>query len=243
MQTDQLGAATLASVLGCLDPLLLAVDTSGTILDRRICSDQRVPADLLHATTLRAVLSREVCQEWLRLVRAVTIGQRMACAIVVLDGVGQEMVCAPLGAKVPCAGPEVALLALLPLTARGDLLQPQAGRMTLKAHEWGPLESLSRCQMDTLRNVCMGLGNEQIARKICRTKRAVEWHIRFLNQQLGTCDREALALIGRDAGLHRFSDACWQQLLQTRPARRRCIDLASDLQCQAVTEMRRAIVA
>lgn len=92
-------------------------------------------------------------------------------------------------------------------------------------HDWGALEPLSRCQLDTLRNVTLGLTNDEIARKICRTKRAVEWHIRFLNQHLGATGRERLCVIGREAGLHRFSDGAWEQLLRTRPARRSSDDV------------------
>jgi DNA-binding CsgD family transcriptional regulator len=83
---------------------------------------------------------------------------------------------------------------------------------------------LSRGQLDTLRHLTIGLGNEEIAKKVKRTKRAVEWHIRHLNQQLDASGRERLAMIGRDAGLHCFGDQAWQQILRTRPARRHIDD-------------------
>ena len=121
---------------------------------------------------------------------------------------------------------EAALLSLLPtaLSANTCVVQPTGTRLLLKEHEWRPLETLSRCQLDTLRNVTMGMGNEEIAKKICRTKRAVEWHIRSLNQQLGISGRERLAMIGRDAGLCCFSGCEWSSLLKTRPARRPGVD-------------------
>lgn len=129
----------------------------------------------------------------------------------------------------------VALVSLLPTVVCNGALhgsQPAAARTLLKAHEWGALEPLSRCQLDTLRNVTLGLGNEEIARKICRTKRAVEWHIRFLNQQLGVSGRERLAMIGRDAGLGCFTGCEWDALLKTRPARRPGIDPVDDVPLQ-----------
>jgi DNA-binding CsgD family transcriptional regulator len=80
--------------------------------------------------------------------------------------------------------------------------------------------SLTRCQLDTLRRVSQGLSNDEIARSIFRTKRAVEWHIRFLNETLQVRGRERLGMIGRDAGLHLFGDHEWPQVVKTRPARR-----------------------
>ncbi|NBW90263.1 MAG: hypothetical protein EBR51_10265, partial [Gammaproteobacteria bacterium] len=53
-----------------------------------------------------------------------------------------------------------------------------------------------------------------------RTKRAVEWHIRFLNETLQVHGRERLGMIGREAGLHLFADDDWKRMLKTRPARR-----------------------
>ena len=101
-------------------------------------------------------------------------------------------------------------------------LRRRAGSLpvTLTEHEWGPLEALTRCQLDTLRRVSLGMSNDEIARSIFRTKRAVEWHIRFLNETLGVHGRERLGMIGRDAGLHLFGDDSWSRVLKTRPARR-----------------------
>jgi DNA-binding CsgD family transcriptional regulator len=228
MQLDQLNSTELASMLGRLDPLVMAVDAEGTILDRHICNNERVPLDMLDARSLRAVLSTEVCSEWLRMIRLAAVERSVASAIVILDGRGHEAVCSPYTVDHGGLKLEAALLSLLPtaLCANAYVVQPTGTRLLLKAHEWGPLETLSRCQLDTLRNVTMGLSNDEIAKKICRTKRAVEWHIRYLNQQLGISGRERLAMIGRDAGLYCFSGCEWSSLLKTRPARRPGVDPA-----------------
>ena len=114
------------------------------------------------------------------------------------------------------------LLAIFPSTqcAEGGPVQNGVVRQDMLHHEWGQLDCLSRGQLDTLRSVTQGFTNAEIARRACRTKRAIEWHIRFLNQLLGTEGREGLAAIGRDAGLCCFSDETWQQVLRTRPSRR-----------------------
>ena len=228
MQLDQLNSTELASMLGRLDPLVMAVDAEGTILDRHICNNERVPLDMLDARSLRAVLSTEVCSEWLRMIRIAALERHVSSSIVILDGRGHEAVCSPHTFERDGGQRRVALLSLLPtaLCANAYVVQPTGTRLLLKAHEWGPLETLSRCQLDTLRNVTMGLSNDEIAKKICRTKRAVEWHIRYLNQQLGISGRERLAMIGRDAGLCCFSGREWSSLLKTRPARRPGVDLA-----------------
>ena len=79
---------------------------------------------------------------------------------------------------------------------------------------------MSRGQLDTLRSVTLGFTNEQIAQRVHRTKRAIEWHIRFLNQLLGVRGREDLAAIGREAGLCCFTDETWSEVIRTRPSRR-----------------------
>ncbi|NBV64308.1 MAG: hypothetical protein EBR71_07545 [Planctomycetes bacterium] len=77
---DQLNSTELASMLGRLDPLVMAVDAEGTILDRHICNNERVPLDMLDARSLRAVLSTEVCSEWLRMIRLAAVERSVASA-------------------------------------------------------------------------------------------------------------------------------------------------------------------
>ena len=62
MQLDQLNSIELASMLGRLDPLVMAIDAEGTILDRHICNNERVPLDMLDARSLRACLPQASCK-------------------------------------------------------------------------------------------------------------------------------------------------------------------------------------
>jgi DNA-binding NarL/FixJ family response regulator len=185
-----------------------------------------VPRDLQTAGSLRSVLSPPVLREWLQLIRRTIAEQRQHSALAILDGVAHELVAVPQsfardGRNVPAA-----VLGLLSPHVEGehdsgaDATSPRSTRVTLCAHEWGPLEDLTRCQLDTLRRVSQGLSNDEIARSIFRTKRAVEWHIRFLNETLQVRGRERLGMIGRDAGLHLFRYGEWPQVVKTRPARR-----------------------
>ena len=202
-----------ATLLEQLDPSLMLVDMHGEVLLRQGCGNPQIPEDLRTTRSLRAALSAPVLAEWQRMLHMARAARHMVRAVVIIDGHAHACTCMPQDAA------DAVWLMLIPGL---EHLKPSdiETHVIPRHHEWGRLESLSRCQLDTLRNVTLGLTNDEIARKICRTKRAVEWHIRFLNQQLGVSGRERLGMIGREAGLHRFGDRSWQQLLSTRPARR-----------------------
>ncbi len=81
---------------------------------------------------------------------------------------------------------------------------------------WGALEMLSKRQMEVLRLVTKGLGNDRIGDNLHRTKRAVEWHIRGLFAKLRLTDRVQLHLIGMRAGLADIPDDTWREMLDQR---------------------------
>ena len=221
MESHNPSSEVVAALCQQVDPLVLLIDAGGHVVMRYPCRNPRFPADVREAPTLQSFLSAPVCREWMRLVElALRDAQGSATAIVILDGLAHQLVCVRRAStQTPDATSAVAWLCLLPWPVGSDEAAP-APRHVLTQHEWGHLEPLSRGQLDTLRHLTIGLGNEEIAKKVNRTKRAVEWHIRHLNQQLGASGRERLAMIGRDAGLHCFGDQAWQQILRTRPARR-----------------------
>jgi DNA-binding CsgD family transcriptional regulator len=226
MQLDMLSPTASTSVMEHLDPFVAFVDGDGTVHDRRTCRNGRVPKDLQSAASLRAVLSPPVLREWLGVIRRTITEQRQHSALAILDGIAHEFVAVPQPITHNGITVSTAVVGLLnPHTdgnghANGTAATPRSTRVTMCSHEWGPLEDLTRCQLDTLRRVSQGLSNDEIARSIFRTKRAVEWHIRFLNETLQVRGRERLGMIGRDAGLHLFGDHEWPQVVKTRPARR-----------------------
>lgn len=237
MQLNGFSASELGSVLNPIDPLMLVLTADGTVVHRRASMSDRVPTDLNQASTLRSVLSARVCAAWLRVVR---ISVQEGCTVLtwaILDGVGYQLVCAPYASADETCHANLAMLAMLPdVAGRGGGALPQGVRtVTLLEHEWGALEELSRSQLDTLRHVTRGLTNSEIASRNNRSKRAVEWHIRFLNQQLQVNGRERLAIIGRAAGLCSISDADWALILRSRPARRPSTHLARVAACAEPT--------
>jgi DNA-binding CsgD family transcriptional regulator len=225
MMIESLVPGALAQTMERVDPFLALVDGDGTIHDRRVSRTASMPEDLRSAGSLRSVLSPPVLSEWLRMVRSTIANGHPHAALAVLDGRATEVMSVPHPVRREGVETPAALIGLfqgtLPQASRG----PQAPRLpyipvSLTEHEWGPLESLTRCQLDTLRRVSQGLSNDEIAKAIFRTKRAVEWHIRFLNETLQVHGRERLGMIGREAGLHLFSEEDWKRMLKTRPARR-----------------------
>lgn len=217
MELQALGLASLARTVQRLDPLVLLVDLDGRVRDRVPCSSDRIPVDLREARSLGSVLSAPVAGAWLGLVREALARRESIASLAIIDGRGHAIAITPDESQRSGAA-----LVIFPMTmCDGDrAVDATFRRVTLLHHEWGPLDCLSRGQLDTLRSVTLGFSNDAIAERMYRTKRAIEWHIRFLNQLLGVRGREELAAIGRTAGLCCFDDEGWLQVLRTRPSRR-----------------------
>ena len=225
MQLETIPTSAFTHAFERIDPFVATVDGDGTILDRRSARNGRLPDDLRSAGSLRSVLSPPVLGEWLRMIRSTMSNGVSHSAMAILDGRAVDVLSMPNEASREATARRTALLGIFQSPMAGEPADPRAPRvpyvpLTLTEHEWGPLENLTRCQLDTLRRVSLGMSNDEIARSIFRTKRAVEWHIRFLNETLGVHGRERLGMIGRDAGLHLFADDAWSRVLKTRPARR-----------------------
>ena len=227
MLLETLPSTAVANAMERVDPFLALVDGDGTVHDRRASRAGRLPEDLGTAGSLRSLLSPRVLGEWLRMIRSTASNGCCHSALAILDGVGHDMVSIPHPEARTATGAPMAVLGLFPSAhpapgrnASRDGARGAFVHLTMTEHEWGPLEDLTRCQLDTLRRVSLGMSNDEIARSIFRTKRAVEWHIRFLNETLGVHGRERLGMIGRDAGLHLFADEEWTRVVRTRPARR-----------------------
>ena len=219
---DQIPADVLEFIAMRSRPCLLRCDGNGRIVSRLRHPESPVSADIAAADGLDACLSRTVRDEWVGIIRDVICSSGMVDAVVVLDGVGLEFNCSPAQANDPSRTVWITLLRATPDSASGS----RERRRTLQHHEWGSLDLLSRCQLDTLRHITLGLANQQIANVMHRSKRAVEWHIRHLHRALGAGTREALARVGRASCLDGFRNAEWEDVLRTRPARRNLEEFA-----------------
>lgn len=197
-------------------PCLLQCDGAGRVHRRIYAPGCPVPPDVRDADGLDACLSRSVRDAWIDFIRESISLNRVLETRVVLDGRLFDLACMPQSDDP--AAPR-AWLVLFPATDKPARMHPDAHR-SLRHHEWGHLEALSRCQLDALRSITQGLSNQQIADRTHRSKRAVEWHIRHLHRLLGVGTRESLARLGRASGVDRFDEQEWSDVLGTRPARR-----------------------
>lgn len=203
-------------------PCMLLLDGSGRVHDRFCHLDSAVPADIRSAATLDGCLSRPVRDDWIQLIRETIYVNRPFEAVVVVDGIGFDL------GTLPEAGEHDTPRAWLSLTQLLDRAAEttRRERRIMQHHEWGRLDLLSRSQLESLRLITIGLSNQQIADRLHRSKRAVEWHTRHLHRLLSVSTREALSCIGRAAAIDCFTDSEWAQVLKTRPARRSLEDFA-----------------
>src|SRR6185369_17005717 len=67
--------------------------------------------------------------------------------------------------------------------------------------ELGPLAVLSEREKEILALIGQGLTSAQIAKKLCRTIKTIEWHRSAIARKLHTKDRVALAQMAIQAGL------------------------------------------
>ena len=197
-------------------PCILRCDAVGQVHERFCHPESAIPVDIRNASSLDQCLSRPVLHEWIQLIRETICTGCPIDALVVVDGVGFNLLCVTDSNSKETPGVWLTLIQM------SDTLSvvPRQSRRALRHHEWGRLDSLSRSQLDTLRWITRGMSNQQIAEHVHRSKRAVEWHIRHLHRLLLISTREALARLGRVAALDCFDDREWAEVLDTRPARR-----------------------
>ncbi|QYU66467.1 helix-turn-helix transcriptional regulator [Leptolyngbya sp. 15MV] len=169
----------------------------------------------------RLALIRDVCQE--RVVSCtveIYRGRRMEGLLLPIAELARDCLCLYAGRHSPASAP---------LASSSATLSP----VHLVHADWGPLESLSRRELEVLRFVSLGLDNTAIAKRIFRTKRAVEWHINSLYRHLGTKQRLSLARLGIEAGLPAIEDAHWDAMIVSKQAIDRDEDAGPDRAARA----------
>ncbi len=85
---------------------------------------------------------------------------------------------------------------------------------------WGPLDVLTRRQLEVLRLIAQGRSNPEIAEALGHTRRAIEWHVHELLRITGARDRIALHKLGFEAGFLHVEDSIWPQFVLAHRARR-----------------------
>jgi len=201
------------------DPLIAVVDGDGNIMSHRLPKEPGAISVAAEADRVDGLAPQPVGVSLLQMIQLVSRDGQPRCAVLVLQGVSHELWIRPNHAG-PGRHAGTVTLTLLPGGLQGvpGRLRQEYMRVPLSGHDWGPLEPLSRCELNTLRLISRGMTNTEAARVMHRTRRAVEWHVRHLYRALDVTTRPALITIGRRAGLHCFEDAEWELLLGARPA-------------------------
>lgn len=80
----------------------------------------------------------------------------------------------------------------------------RAGMMRIagRTRDLGPLRALTRRELEILGWIGDGLTSQQIAKRLSRSVKTVEWHRVSIGQKLGVKTRVELARLARAAGLH-----------------------------------------
>jgi len=86
----------------------------------------------------------------------------------------------------------------------GSSEEADAHAIRAKTHDLGPLSALTPREMDVLRLVGEGLSTADIAHRLHRSVKTVEWHRVSLGNKLGVSNRVELARIAIRAGLSKL---------------------------------------
>lgn len=216
MLNDQPTQRAAELLMERIAPLVVESDGEGNLTNAHVPAEAGALAGFRGAAHLRSALPAPVGHAWTNHVRAALAERRVRGALAVLQGEAHEVWALP----APAASTATIVAFRGALEHVPSALSAKCTLGVITEHVWGMLEPLSRGQLTTLRAIACGLDNEGIAKTMHRTKRAVEWHIRSLYLTLNCQTREQLAMVGRRAGLCRFADEAWLQVVAARPARR-----------------------
>ncbi|MGA1265852.1 MAG: helix-turn-helix domain-containing protein [Phycisphaerales bacterium] len=201
------------------DPLIAVVDGQGTIISHRLPKEPTVVSLAAGVDRLDGLMPHPAGVSLMELIQMVQVDGRPRCAVLVMQGLAHELWTRPHrtgnGQRVGSV-----VLTLLPggLQDVPRRLRTEYTRVPMSGHDWGPLDGLTRGEMNALRLISRGMTNTEAAQFMHRTRRAVEWHVRHLHRALGVTTRPALITVGRRAGLHCFEDSEWELVLGTRRA-------------------------
>lgn len=177
----------------------------------RFASELGVEAGSLRGRSLHDVFSQPWAEQRLELMKKVVAGGVPQPTIEIFRGRRIE------GLKVPVligSLPGIISLGRFASSTRPDPKSPDGLEpIQLRTADWGPLSVLSRRELEVLRLVAMGLENDEIAQRVHRTKRAVEWHMQHLYENLACRSRVELFRYGIEAGLASIDDAHWEAML------------------------------
>jgi DNA-binding CsgD family transcriptional regulator len=107
----------------------------------------------------------------------------------------------------------------------GTALADRSRVEVLETADFGDLDKLTPAEKRTIRDLAMGLSNNEIAERQGRSVRTIECHVRAIHEKLGTSSRSAIIRDASERGIQLFTEEQWDAMVDAkrtrRPARRR----------------------
>jgi DNA-binding CsgD family transcriptional regulator len=181
--------------------LLLVVDRDGTILDanRRVRDAFGMETPLANRYRLHDLMPEPVCDERMSLVTR-ALQERTECSIVgMLWGMMHHSTYRPLDEGWPTD----AVMIVSHRIMSPDEMPPVDRENCLRAEhdDLGPLARLTAREIEVLALIGHGYSTSEIAHRLYRSEKTVEWHRASLGQKLGVSNRVQLARVAINAGL------------------------------------------
>jgi DNA-binding CsgD family transcriptional regulator len=171
------------------------VDVSGMIEFASVAAARLLGVDpaAVAGKQLKDVFSQELAAERLTLIREAANTGRPVTVEGMIKGRMMRSVYRPL----PSPGQTPRVLIVSRLAGNGA----QEGVVHSRANESGPLSALTARELEILKLIGVGLSTADIAKKLGRSVKTVEWHRVSLGDKLGVTNRVELARIAIAAGL------------------------------------------
>jgi len=172
------------------------VDVSGTIEFANPAAAKLlgVEPSAVAGKQLKDVFSQELAAERLTLIRDAANTGRPVTVEGMVKGRMMRSVYRPMAS--PGQTPRVLIVSRLAVTTGA-----QEGVVQSRANESGALSSLTARELEILKLIGLGLSTADIAKKLGRSVKTVEWHRVSLGDKLGVTNRVELARIAIAAGL------------------------------------------
>lgn len=142
-------------------------------------------------------LAPGVAREWVAMAREVSLTGRPATLDTAIRGRGVQVTMRGIGDP-----PTRRVLVVCSTLRRShENLPPEIRLVKSQSRDLGPLNSLTRRELEILGLIADGMTSGQIAKALSRSVKTIEWHRVSIGQKLGVKTRVELAELARAAGI------------------------------------------
>jgi DNA-binding CsgD family transcriptional regulator len=194
---------------------VLVVDTHGTIQFANTAAQGALEASGvdLRGKSWHDLLSKDVADERVRCAEQVVRSSRPIALIGMIGGVCSCTIFRPIKSDAPEGARVLVICRMLTAMDREPQCDAVDGCAVVVAqfNDLGPLSALTERELEVLAFIGEGLATAEIARRLHRSVKTVEWHRRSLGSKLRVTNRVELARIAIRAGLTHLG------IVDTRP--------------------------